>query len=246
MHDSSPEAVQTSMRLLLTNDDGIEAPGLAALARAVEGIGATIVVAPRDVHSGGSHRVTTDRAIDYETRGPNRHAVDGTPADCVRLGLFHRLAEPTWVLAGVNAGGNLGADIYYSGTVAAVREACFNGLPGIAFSHYIRKGEPVDWDQAVRWVAPLVRTLLERDCPPWTFWNVNLPHLPDGASAPEVVYCEPERRALLLSYREDEAGWRFDGDYHRRPRVEGSDVDVCFSGRIAVSQLALFGAGADK
>src|SRR4051812_38417238 len=124
------------MKLLLTNDDGIDADGLQALCDAARPLGEPVVAAPALPQSGVSHAVTTGTAFRVEPRGPGRFAVAGTPADCVRVGL-HRLApDAAWVLSGVNHGGNLGADVYYSGTVAAVREAVLHGWPGVAFSHY--------------------------------------------------------------------------------------------------------------
>src|SRR5204862_6181773 len=113
----------TGMRLLLTNDDGILAPGLQALLETARQLGDPLVVAPVEAQSGCSHRVTTDGPLSVERREPGRYAIDGTPADCVRVGL-HRLApDSAWVLSGINAGGNLGAAVWHSGTVAAAREA---------------------------------------------------------------------------------------------------------------------------
>ncbi len=107
---------------------------------------------------------------------PGRCAVEGTPADCVRVALHDLAPEPTLVLAGINAGGNLGADVYHSGTVAAVREAVLHGRMGIAVSQYRRRGVPFDWDRAAVLVLPVLRdTLTGRIA--GLFWNVNLPHL---------------------------------------------------------------------
>jgi hypothetical protein len=118
------------MKLLLTNDDGIDAPGLAALAAAAEQLGEAVVVAPLEGHSGCGHRVTTDEELTILGRGVSRFAVDGTPADCVRVALHSLAPEASHVLAGINAGGNLGADVWISGTVAAVREAVWLLAPG--------------------------------------------------------------------------------------------------------------------
>src|SRR5262245_1031781 len=110
------------MKLLLTNDDGIEADGLRALLSAVRGLGEPVVVAPVGPQSGVSHAVTTDAPVRVESRG-GHFAVHGTPADCIRVGLHRLCPDAGVVLSGINHGGNLGADVYYSGTVAAVREA---------------------------------------------------------------------------------------------------------------------------
>ena len=97
-------------KLLLTNDDGYDAPGLAALEHAVAGWGMEcVVVAPDVCHSGGGHRVTTHRPLVVQTVGPGRFGIDGTPADCTRLALSTLCPDPTWVLSGINAGGNLEA-----------------------------------------------------------------------------------------------------------------------------------------
>jgi 5'-nucleotidase len=230
------------MKLLLTNDDGIDAPGLAALGRAVAGMGEVLVVAPAAAHSGCSHRVTTHEPIHVERRSPRSFAVHGTPADCVRVSLARLAPDAEWVLAGVNAGGNLGADVWHSGTVAAVREAVLHGRPGIAVSHYMRRGVPVDWERAAARVAPVLRDLLRQPWRPGTLWNINLPHLDPDAPAPEVVRCRVDPGPLPLAYRDDGDGniLIYDGNYHQRRREPGADVDVCFGGRIAVSRIDLF------
>jgi len=229
------------MKLLLTNDDGIDAPGLAALTEAARQLGQPIVVAPFECHSGCGHRVTVDRPLRLELREPGRHALSGTPADCVRVALHELKHEPVCVLAGVNNGGNLGADVWYSGTVAAVREAALHGFPGIALSHYIRRGMTVDWNVVVRWITPLLRRLLAEPCEPGTFWNVNLPHLDLGASDPEVVFCPLDVGPLPVGYRTTVDGLHYAGNYHQRLRRPGADVDVCFGGKIAVTRLQLGG-----
>jgi 5'-nucleotidase len=228
------------MKLLLTNDDGIGAPGLQALVTAAATLGDPIVVAPIDALSGCSHRVTTDGPIRVEPRLPLGYGVAGTPADCVRVGL-HRLApDAAWVLAGINAGGNLGADVYMSGTVAAVREAVLHGWPGIALSQYRRKGLAVDWQRSAGWLVPLLRELLDRPRRAGVFYNVNLPHLGADAADPEVVGCPLAPGPLPLSFREEGELLHYNGDYHQRRRDKGTDVDVCFGGKIAVTELALF------
>src|SRR4051812_11358479 len=141
------------MKFLITNDDGIDAPGILALEEAARHFGELVVVAPTDVLSGCSHRVTTDSPLRIETRGPGRYAVAGTPADCVRLGLHRLVSDAAWVLSGINAGGNLGADVWHSGTVAAVREGVIHGWPGVAVSQYRKKNQPFDWARSAAWAA---------------------------------------------------------------------------------------------
>ncbi len=113
------------MNLLLTNDDGVDAAGLAALLLASESLGHSMIVAPERCHSGGGHQVTTHEPIRLSRRDDTCYAIDGTPADCVRVALEHLARKTDWVLfAGINHGGNLGADLYMSGTAAADREEC--------------------------------------------------------------------------------------------------------------------------
>lgn len=228
------------MKLLLTNDDGIDAPGLAALLDAACQLGAPVVVAPMEGHSGCGHRVTTDAALAVVEHGPDRLAVGGTPADCVRLALHALAPHVDWVLAGINAGGNLGADVWHSGTVAAAREAVLHGKPGIALSHYRRRDRDFDWPRAAAWAVPVLRDLMARPARLGAFWNVNLPHLEPGQPAPEVVFCPVDPHPLPLSYRREGDRLRYNGDYHGRRRIEGSDVAVCFGGQIAVSQVVLY------
>jgi len=228
------------MKFLLTNDDGIDAEGLAALVSATRGLGDPVVVAPVGPQSGVSHRVTWQEGVRIEPRGENRYAIHGTPADCVRLGLLKAVPEAKWILSGINHGANLGADVHYSGTVAAVREAVLHGWPGIAVSHYRRSGVTFDWERAARWTSPILKDLLARPIEPGLFYNVNLPNLPAGASDPEIVWCALDPNPLPLNYRhEEESDLYFAGDYQLRHRAQGADVDVCFGGRIAVTAVRL-------
>lgn len=231
------------MIALLSNDDGIDAAGLAALRAVAEAhFDEVWIVAPVSQMSQIGHRVTTDTPIRYERRGVRAFAVDGTPADCVRVALAHLLpVRPDWVLSGINHGGNLGRhDFVISGTVAAAREAAFQGIPGVTLSHYLRRGLAVDWDRAAGRVAAMLPGLLAEPPGAGHFWNVNLPHPAPGEPEPQVVRCEQERHSLHVLYREDEPGvLHYAGDYHERARVSGSDVDVCFGGHIAVTLASI-------
>lgn len=228
------------MKFLVTNDDGIDAAGLTALVAAAEPLGDCVVVAPAGAQSGVSHRVTWQEGVRIEPRGDRRYAIHGTPADCVRLGLLKAVPDATWILSGINHGANLGADVHYSGTVAAVREAVLHGWPGIAVSHYRKSGIEFDWERATKWVDPILRDLLARPIEPGLFYNVNLPNLPPGAEQPEVVWCSLDPNPLPLNYRhEEESDLYFAGAYQLRDRTPGADVDVCFGGRIAVTAVRL-------
>ena len=226
------------MTLILTNDDGIDAPGIRSLLKAVNGK-KVIIAAPKDHLSGCSHQVTTTRPIQVQRRSDNEYAIAGTPADCTRIALTHICQDVKYVLSGINAGGNMGADVYISGTVAAVREAAFHGISGIAISHYRKGKRNVDWDVAARWTAGVLADLLNRPPEVGTYWNVNLPHLLPGDPDPEVVFCQPCTQPLPVNYRIEGDNFYYVGDYAQRDRTKGSDVDVCFSGKIAVTLLRL-------
>jgi len=226
------------MRIVLTNDDGIDAPGLDALAAAAGRLGGeAVVVAPLEPHSGCGHRVTTDRPLRIHEAGPGRFAVAGTPADCVRLALASLAPDAALVLAGINAGGNLGVDVHHSGTVAAAREAALHGRRAVAASQYHRRGTVIDWERAARWLEEVFARLPLDATSPGEFWNVNLPDLAASADDPAVVECALDASPFTLAYRATDDGWHYDCRYHERPRRAGGDVDVCFSGGIAVSRL---------
>jgi 5'-nucleotidase len=225
------------MKILLTNDDGIDAPGLVALEAAVAWLGGeTLVVAPAEPHSGCGHRVTTDRPLRVHEICRGRFAVEGTPADCVRIALAELASDAAVVVSGINAGGNLGADIHHSGTVAAAREAALHGCRAVAASHYHRRGTTIDWERAARWLEEVLRRLPETP-EAGEFWNVNLPDLPPDALMPAVVECVTDASPFTLGYALTPEGWRYQASYHDRPRVAGGDVDVCFGGAIAASKL---------
>jgi 5'-nucleotidase len=223
--------------LILTNDDGIDAPGIRALWQATGGQG--VIVAPQQPHSGCSHKVTSDRPIHIQRRSDQEFAIAGTPADCTRIALRHLDIKADFVLSGINAGGNLGADVYVSGTVAAVREAVLHRVPGIAISHYIRRGLAIDWQLAARWTAQVIDKLMGYPVEPRTFWNVNLPHLEPGSPDPEIVFCPLCTQPLPTAYRLEGELLHYAGEYSQRTRDLGGDVEVCFSGKIAITQIRL-------
>lgn len=228
------------MKFLLTNDDGIDAGGLAALLEAASQFGNCVVLAPDRHLSGCAHQATTDRSISLTRRSATLHCIDGTPVDCVRLGLGHVAPDADWVLSGVNEGGNLGADVYHSGTVAAAREAALLGRPTIAISQYRRRGSVVDWARATRWTVEVLRALLASPTEPATIWNVNLPDKEGQIDPPEIAYCPLDPHPLPVEFRRTEDGkYRYAGVYQARPKAARHDVDVCFTGSIAISKLVL-------
>jgi len=233
------------MHFLLTNDDGFDAPGLAALEKAVRAIpGARVtVVAPSTQQSQCGHRVTTHSDIFVTRLSEHRYRVDGTPADCIRIALFSLGIHPDYILSGVNAGGNLGQDLYISGTVAGAREAAFHGLPAAAISHYMIRDLAHDWARVAAWTHQLLQELLPQILDDGEFWNVNYPHHPPGPLAlPARVNCHPCRAPLNVSYESApiENGTtvhRYTATYSARPAEPDSDVAVCFGGQVAVTRL---------
>ncbi|NEP09939.1 MAG: 5'/3'-nucleotidase SurE [Symploca sp. SIO2C1] len=223
------------MTIILTNDDGIDAPGIRALQRAVNGEG--IIVAPKEHQSGCGHQVNTNRPIHLQRRSDKEYAVASTPADCTRIAISHINQNIKYLISGINAGGNLGVDSYISGTVAAAREAVIQGIPAIAISHYIKKPLVIDWELATQWTVIVLEKLLSLPLPPGTLWNVNLPHLEPGTPEPKLVFCKPSREPLPINYRIEGDKYYYQGDYAKRHRTPGTDVDICFSGDIAITQL---------
>ena len=236
------------MHFFLTNDDGIHADGLSALARAVLMLPNTrlTIVAPAREQSQCGHRVTTHETLQVERRGEDNYAVHGTPADCVRVALFGLGIEPDFVVSGINHGGNMGQDLVISGTVAAAREAAYHGIQAAAFSHYLIKGIELDWVRMSGWAAQVLTTLNAQEKTQGEFWNINFPHLPPGDLAmPEMVPCLPAQSPLGVSYevKSADAMWpkefRYSASYASRPRDPGSDVEACFGGRVAFSRLRI-------
>jgi 5'-nucleotidase len=229
------------LRILITNDDGIDAPGLAALEQAAAAFGEVLTVAPHQCYSSCGHGVTPHRGLQITEVAPSRYMLDGSPADCVRIGLLHlanlHLAGPIdWVLSGINHGGNLGADIYMSGTVAAAREATLLGKPAVAFSQYVKTPGFAAWPQATRMAVATLEEIFSSQREPGLLWNVNLPDAP-GGEIPPRIRCPVDRNPLPFTYETVDGKLHYRSNYHGRARTPGSDVDTCFGGSISISRL---------
>lgn len=225
------------MKALLSNDDGIDAAGLAALYDAVAPLfDETIVVAPHKCWSGCGHQTTTGSPISIREVRPNWWVALGTPADCVRLAILRLAPDVDWVFSGINHGGNLGVDVHMSGTVAAAREASLFGRRSVAFSHYLKRERTVDWEFASRMVRASVEAILSEP-PPEGYLNVNLPHVESGNGMPEIRECPLAKEQFRFRVEEADGAVTIGSDYHARPRGEGSDVDVCFGGAISLTRL---------
>lgn len=227
------------MTLILTNDDGIDAPGIRALQAALANH-ATAIVAPDQPLSGCSHQLNRGGAIAIQQRAEQEYAIGGTPADCTRVGVSYLYPQARWVISGINAGGNMGADIYVSGTVAAVREATLLRVPGVAISHYIKDRRPIDWNVASRLATKVLDKLMQQSPMAGQFWNVNLPHLQADDPDPEIVECPVCTQPLPTEFEVQDNQFRYTGQYGERSRDSGADVEVCFAGKIAISKIYLW------
>lgn len=228
------------MRILVTNDDGIHAPGIPALAEIAAKFGEVTVVAPTEGVSSCGHHVTTHRDLEVKEVRPGWFSVDGYPADCVRVALSVLAKETELVLSGINDGGNLGIDLLMSGTAAAAREATLRGVLGIAISQYkARRGE-ANWQRAMSWTQFALGKVIQRKPPPNTFWNLNLPDPQNQMNEPPLTECAIDPSPLPVGFSYEDGIWRYTSRYQERLRVAGLDVDLCFGGAITLSAAPTF------
>ena len=240
------------MNIVLTNDDGCAAPGLLAGYQALGDLGRVHVVAPRMERSACSHTITlrgpiTVERMKHEAFG-TVFAVDGSPADCVRLAVAALIDEPIdLVVSGINRGANAGVDTYYSGTVAGAREAAILGIRAIAVSQAVRTGIDIDWPAATGVTAKLVGELIGESLPGPGFWSVNLP-APIPADALEHVHrvplaAHPVPMQFNRTERDDGRIMEFDygASYWHRGGTGPSDYSTVRDGGIAVTTIPLFG-----
>lgn len=228
------------LRILITNDDGIEAPGILALAEALRPLGEVTVAAPSGNRSGTSHGITSARPIavrESERRGQRWLAIDATPATCVRLALEELLpSRPDLVISGINWGENLGNVTFYSATVGAAREAAFQGIPAMAVN--VASTDGVDYGTAASVTAAIVRVLGRDGIAKGTFLNINVPDLP-GEKLRGVRITRQDTRAPIEFFKETvrpdgvteyTPGWK-----HLEPGREDTDIWAVRNGYVSVS-----------
>jgi len=174
------------MNILLTNDDGVYAPGLRALRAELKKLGKVTVVAPASEQSAAGHSITlltpllVQEVLD-ENNEPMGWAVEGRPADCVKLALLELLqTSPDVVISGLNAGSNAGINVLYSGTVAAAVEGSFYQCTSIAVSLEYTKPKPLDFPRAARWARTVIEQILAQPTSAGSLFNVNIPSLEKG------------------------------------------------------------------
>ncbi len=237
------------MKILLVNDDGIDAPGLQALHDAVSlalaplrgNAHQLVVVAPHCGRSECGHSVTTGRGLIVEETRPGWYSVDGTPVDCVRVALGKILPDAQCVISGINAGANLGVDLLVSGTFAAAREAAIQGVAALAISHYRRPEIPKTWEHTSEWLQPVFDEFLplaqaiRSSTPP--LWNVNLPAIDPSSGPANVCECNVDPTPLQRHYAQESNSVTSRTDFHGRPRIPDSDVSRCFNGYLTISKL---------
>jgi 5'-nucleotidase len=226
--------------LLLTNDDGIAAPGLRALAAALEGLGDIYIVAPDGERSASAQSITLLDPVFYEQVGEREWAVAGTPTDAVILALNRLLpARPDLVLSGINHGGNLGENVYYSGTAAAAMEGTINGVAACALSMVGRHAEP-DFSAAASFSRALAETALAEGLPEGVMLNVNIPAKWSGG-----VRFTRQSKKITRNYLQDGVDPRgrtfvWLSEQKRINDVEpDTDYAAIFSGAVSITPLSL-------
>ena len=233
-------------RILVTNDDGINAPGLKVLEKVARSLTKDVwVVAPELEQSAVSHALTIRTPLRIREVSRRRYAVDGTPTDCVLLAVNHILKEkkPTLCLSGVNRGGNLGEDVIYSGTVAAAMEATMLGVPAIALSQHMKRGHPVKWATAEEHAPQVIRRLAKNGWPANTLINVNVPDV--TADAVKGMAAAPQGRHKIgdeLVERLDPRGVHYYWIGAMRQEdatAKGTDIAACQAGFISITPLYL-------
>jgi 5'-nucleotidase len=241
------------MRILLTNDDGIDALGLHALASALRPLGEVVVVAPATNQTGVSRAITLSPTIAVDEvdtpDGARGFAVAGTPADCVRFAVLGLDGSFDLVVSGANRGVNLGDDVSYSGTVAAALEGVFLGLPAIAVSQQALGGIEDWYDDAhfdyrpvAEIVARLARKVVDRGLPGGTMLNVNAPGRDDGPLGVRLTRLGRRIYGSAARFETDDAGRRHYRLYDERPGhhgEDGTDLAAVDAGYVSVSPLRL-------
>ncbi len=233
-------------RVLISNDDGIDAPGLEALEKAIEGlVGEIWVVAPETEQSGAGHSLTLRRPLRIRHLHKRRYAVDGTPTDCVLLAVHQIMKgnQPDLLLSGVNRGGNLGEDVTYSGTVAAAMEGTLLGVPSIALSLVVNDQERPHWPVIRRWLPRVVAGLSTLAWPEGVFMNVNFPSYPaDEVCGIETVHqggCRTGGEIIEGLDAHGVACFRIGPQPEGDRRRKGTDLEAVNRGAVAVTAMSM-------
>ncbi|MEJ8573305.1 5'/3'-nucleotidase SurE [Microbaculum marinum] len=235
------------MRILLTNDDGIHAPGLKVLEKIARELTDDVwIVAPETDQSGSSHSLTLSDPLRLREVADRHFAVKGTPTDCVIMGVRHIMLEnpPDLVLSGVNRGQNLADDVTYSGTIAGAFEGSILGVRSIALSQAFRDPEVLHWETAEAHGPKVIRQLLKADLDPSVVLNVNFPPCaPDAVAGLEVAQQGKRDQSMLrVEERLDGRGFPYywlGFERRRSSPKRGTDLRAVYDGCIAVTPLTL-------
>ncbi len=225
-------------RILVTNDDGILAPGLHALEAALAEVGEVYTVAPLYEQSGAGRRITLRKPFRYEPHGVRRYAVDGTPADCAMMAITLLLDfKPDVVVSGINNGPNLGENVYYSGTIAGAAEGAKWGIPAIAMS--VNQRVDIDYGPAAAIAAKVTRKVCEDGLPPGIVLNVNVPHPAyDGV---EITHQSRKISRNLMVETRDPRGRPYYWMHEEVPLDDaepGSDYAAVRDGKVSITPLS--------
>jgi len=250
------------MKILISNDDGYMAEGIKALAEAMSTLGDITVVAPDRNRSGASNSLTLENPLRVNKLDNGIYRVEGTPTDCVHLAITGLLDdEPDMVVAGINAGANLGDDVLYSGTVAAAIEGRFLGLPAVAIS---LNGHTATHYETAAWAAKkLIKQLLESSLPADTILNINVPDIPieeitgfestrlgrRHKAEPVIKELDPRGRAMYWvgpAGEEEDAGPGTDFDAIRRGAVSVTPLQIDLTHYDAIDGVANWLQGVSK
>lgn len=233
------------MKILISNDDGIYAPGIAKLEEAMRELGDVVVVAPNSEQSGAAHSLTLHRPLRITQHSENRYSVDGTPTDCVYLAMLEIFKDdhPDLIVSGINHGANLGNDITYSGTVSAALEGVLLGIPSIAFSLVHQRDEVLNFDQAQRAVKKVVKMLEEYPLPKHTLYNVNIPNVQhNNELAVEFTYQGNKQYESATVEKIDPRGKKYywiGGNILEFDQDPGSDSNAIREGRVSISPIRI-------
>ncbi|RJP69705.1 MAG: 5'/3'-nucleotidase SurE [Candidatus Abyssobacteria bacterium SURF_17] len=229
--------------ILVTNDDGIQAPGLRILAEHLSDLGEVYMVAPDREQSAVGHSLTLHHPLRINEVGPRMIAVEGTPTDCVLLARYRLLPQkPSLVFSGINYGHNLGDDITYSGTVSAAFEATLLGIPSVAIS-IERDGKKIYYDVAAKFAKKIAQKVLKEGLPKDTFLNVNLPNVP-ASKIRGVVVTKQGRRSYddVIVAKVDPRGrpyfWIGNGE-PRWEQASGTDIQAVRENKISITPIHL-------
>lgn len=239
------------MRILITNDDGINATGLKALESIARSISDDVwIIAPDHDQSAVSHSLTLRTPFRITEISEKKFSVSGTPTDCVLAAVRSLMVDtlPDLVLSGVNYGANIAEDVTYSGTVAAALEATILGIPAIALSLTINPGHPVKWATAEHWGADVIKKILDLPIPEKVLINVNFPDVVHRSVNGIKVTRQGQRKCFDHIYkREDPRGipyyWIGPGEFRYATMLEcaepGTDIEAIGQKYISVTPLSL-------